>query len=195
MTKKKKLFLIIICGCVAFGIIMIMILETGSRVVFCPSPLRGLGWLCLEIENKIGAELPQVEERLELIAQLQEKHRQNIPISKEEYRAVFEKIILLIDPELLQGPDFQLNGVACNTIGYTRNDLPGQATLYVRRHELDHIIFNSNEFEANLAGFKEYPIGGVQITWITVWEGLSRIPSNPCQIFIIWNRAKEYFLP
>jgi len=174
---------------------MIAILEIGSRVASCSNPLEGLGRLCFEIENKIGAEFPSTEERLELIAQLREKHRKNILISKEEYRTVFEKIVLLIDPKLLQGSDFQLNGLACSTIGYTRNDLPGQATLYVQRHELDHIIFNSNEFEANLAGFKEYPIGGIQITWITAQENLSRITSNPCQIFITWNRAKEYFLP
>ncbi len=195
MVARKKLFISVLGSVVLLGVIMIITLEIGSRKISCPDLPTGTGWLCFGIGDELEAQLPSIEQRIEIITQLREKHQQDILISKKEYRVAFEKLVILVDPELLRDHDSQFNGIACGTIGYTRNDLPEQATLYVRRHELDHILFNSGEFEANLAGFKEYTIGGIQITWITFRENLPRMVSTPCHIFVVWSRAKEYFLP
>ena len=83
-----------------------------------------------------------------------------------------------------------LNGTTCGSVAYVRDDLPNGATLYVRRHELEHILKNDGgygdddinraipqiynaqrnnmEYETNLAAAKTHPIGMAETVIFTL---------------------------
>lgn len=133
-------------------------------------------------------------ENQKLIAVLNNKQVQGISPSKDELqKAVFE-----VDRERIGGN----NGIACNGVAFISNDLPGQAKLFVKRHELEHIFQNLSqrqdrnpEFSANLAAAKEYPAGFVATTVFSIVKSRNSYPSFTCYVIGLWRIFKIYYLP
>lgn len=130
----------------------------------------------------------------ELLVSLTEQYGQGIvPTKAELQKAVFE-----IAREFIGGN----NGLVCNGVAFVSNDLPDEAKLFVKRHELEHVFQNllqrqekNPEFSANLAAAKEYPKGLVSTTIFSIVKSRVSYPSFVCYMIGLWRIFKIYFLP
>ena len=132
--------------------------------------------------------------RKNYLNELSERYRQGISPSQEE----LEKAVIEVDRDSIRGG----NGVYCGGVAFVSNDLPAQAELYVRRHELEHAFQfalqmeeQNHESAANYAAAKEYPIGMVETVVFSVIEGRKSFDSTNCYIAALWKNFKIYFLP
>ena len=128
------------------------------------------------------------------INELTEKYNQGISPSPEE----LGKAVIEVDRDSIGGA----NGMYCSGAAFVSNDLPAQAELYVRRHELEHAfqfrlqMDNENyESAANYVAAKEYPVGMVEITVFSVIKARERFDSTTCYLVVLWETFKIYFLP
>ncbi len=126
--------------------------------------------------------------------ELSEKYSQGISPSPEEV----EKAVMEVDRTSIGGA----NGLYCSGVAFVSNDLPVQAELYVRRHELEHVFQftlqmeeQNHEFAANYAASKEYPIGMIETVIFSVIEGRDHFDSTTCYLVTLWKIFKIYFLP
>ena len=126
--------------------------------------------------------------------ELSEQYRQGISPSREE----LEKAVIETDRDSIGGA----NGVYCSGVAFVSDDLPAQAELYVRRHELEHafqfrlqIVEQNYESAANYAAAKEYPVGMVETTIFSVIKARDHFDSTTCYIVTLWETFKIYFLP
>ena len=101
------------------------------------------------------------------INELTEKYSQGISPSPEE----LEKAVIEVDRDTIGGA----NGVYCSGMAFVSSDLPAQAELYVRRHELEHAFqfrlqMDEQNYKsaANYVAAKEYPVGMVETTVFSV---------------------------
>lgn len=129
-----------------------------------------------------------------LLDSLRTKRAQGITISKADYREAIDRLVIEVAQEQLG----IVNGVACRgEIAYVAEGMPIQATLFVKRHELEHLFQSSHdedsELEANVAAAKEYPIGLLSTIAFSVIK-LGRYFSWCCFLVIGWANFKLYFL-
>jgi len=132
------------------------------------------------------------DEELAILENLKADRAVGFDVSKETYREAMDALVKEIDPALL-GPAM---GVVCG-VAYVRNSIPTQATLFVKRHEFEHLLqdqsIENHETAANIAAAKEYPVGLVQ----TVFYGLreaKRALTWCCFLVSSWTLFKLYFL-
>jgi hypothetical protein len=123
-----------------------------------------------------------------------EKYSQGISPSQEE----LEQAVIEVDRDSIGGA----NGVYCSGVAFVSNDLPTQAKLYVRRHELEHAFQftlqmkeENYESAANYAAAKEYPVGMVETVVFSVVESRKFFNSTTCWLVMLWKIFKIYFLP
>jgi len=144
---------------------------------------------CFGLGEKYGTsekELPP------LLFEIKAKRESGARVSKQEYRSLFEVLIVEVDRKDIGGN----NGVACGQWGYVARDLSGSAKVFVRRHELAHILGVGDEFQANKEAALEYPFGFVQTVILSTWRGLTnRDRPFVCNIVSLWTSFKEYCLP
>lgn len=133
-------------------------------------------------------------ENQKLVAVLKNKQVQGIIPTAEE----LDKVVFEVDREVIGGN----NSIACNGAAFVSNDLPKQAKLFVKRHELEHIFQDllhrqdkNPEFSANLAAAKEYPVGFVVTTVFSIIKSRDSYPSFTCYVIGLWKIFKIYFLP
>jgi hypothetical protein len=126
--------------------------------------------------------------------ELSKRYSQGVAPSTQE----LEKAVIEVDRKAIGGA----NGVYCNGAIFVSNDLPAQAELYVRRHELEHVFqdilnmdLENHESAANYAAAKEYPLGMVQTAIVSVIKARSRFDSITCYLVALWETFKIYFLP
>jgi len=180
-----------IVGVVFVPFLVIAGLESLSHFYQCPP---GIG---KDITNLSACDsefyIKDVENQ-KLVAVLYDKQMQGIaPTENELQKAVFE-----VDREVIGGN----NGIACNGVAFVSSDLPKQAKLFVKRHELEHIFQNLShrqdknpEFSANVAAAKEYPAGFVTTTFFSIVKSRNSYPSFTCYVIGLWKIFKIYFLP
>lgn len=125
---------------------------------------------------------------------LSEKYSQGISPSREE----LEQAVIEVDRDSIGGA----NGMYCGGVAFVSNDLPAQAKLYVRRHELEHAFQFTLQMEeqnyesaANYAASKEYPVGMVETVVFSVVESRKFFDSTTCWLVTLWKIFKIYFLP
>lgn len=177
-------------------IFAVFLLEKTSQLYRC-QPAKTPPWPSCGIN-------PTGEEGRALLEKIRVRQQTREHISKGEYRLAFEKLIIETDPELM-GP---LNGLSCGSFGLVKNNLPSQSKLFVKRHELEHllqeeriIIFRersnttNNEFLANLAATKEYPWGLIETVFVSLKERSKYYDSTSCYLISLWKTFKVYFLP
>lgn len=129
-----------------------------------------------------------------LLDSLQAKRNQGQSVSRAEYREATDKLVFEVD----QSQIGIVNGIACNgKIAYVAEELPPQAKLFVKRHELEHLFqipyAENNELKANIAAAKEYPVGLLSTIGFSVLK-LKRYFSWCCFFVIGWLNFKVYFL-
>lgn len=128
------------------------------------------------------------------LKQLSENYQQGILPSQEE----LVEAVIETDRDSIGGN----NGVYCSGVPFVSSDLPMQAKLFVRRHELEHVfqdtlrIQEENfEFAANYASAKEYPIGFLETTIFSIINSRKSFDSTRCYFVSLWSIFKVYFLP
>ncbi|HEX9333513.1 MAG TPA: hypothetical protein VF896_16590 [Anaerolineales bacterium] len=189
LSGRRFRWRLLVVGLLLTPVLAVTSLELLSRFYACP---RG------KSENS----LPACDLRLytndtqnqDLLVSLTEKYGQGIAPTKAELdKAVFE-----IDRAFIGGN----NGLVCNGVAFVSNDLPYEAKLFVKRHELEHVFQNllqrqekNPEFSANLAAAKEYPKGLISTTIFSIVKSRSAYPSFVCYIIGLWRIFKIYFLP
>src|SRR3989338_8631434 len=143
---------------------MIVVLEFLSAFHKCEMP-EGIVNLCDNQDSSVDSNANE-----KLLDELREKRDTGKKISKNEYRHMFEKLIIEVEPETTKG----LNGQACGYFGLVKNNLPAQSKLFVKRHELEHLLQTGQEgnpeFSANIAAAKEYPLGLMQTVVLSLKE-------------------------
>ncbi|NCO44461.1 hypothetical protein GW888_00070 [Candidatus Wolfebacteria bacterium] len=168
-------------------VLIVVILEVLSKSQKCKTPD------CFYPCNNFSTILPGPRDP-DLI-RLQQKRLAGEKISKQEYRLIAEKLILEKDPELMGC----YNGVVCGESGFVRKDLPSNAKIFVKRHELEHLLQTgeerNSEFAANLAAGREYPLGFLQTIFFSIWNRARYYDSPVCYIISLWKTFKVYFLP
>lgn len=180
-----KKYIILFCCAALF--LSLIFLETGDKILMCQASMPE--------PSCPAAGFPLSDaERVEL-ARLAAQRAIDQEITKEEYRSAAEILIKEVSPELIGG----YNGIACGNVGYARNDLPWDAKAFVKRHELEHLLQTGREtkpeFRANLAGFKEYPMGAVRTLIFTLNTRTKYYDSPICYGLSLWKLAKIYLLP
>lgn len=189
LSRRRFRWQLLGVGLLLATVLAVTSLELLSRFYACP---RG----------KSEDSLPACDLRLytndtqnqELLVSLTEQYGQGIaPTKAELQKAVFE-----IDREFIGGN----NGLVCNGVAFVSNDLPDEAKLFVKRHELEHVFQNllrrqekNSEFSANLAAAKEYPKGLVSTTIFSIVKSRVSYPSFVCYVIGLWRIFKIYFLP
>lgn len=188
MSKRKKITLSFV-WMLAICIGTIITLEILSQTSTCSIAL-------------ISGSMPACSNNLYLddsnirnyLNELSEKHSQGISPSPEE----LEKAVIEVDRNSIGGA----NGVYCGGVAFVSNDLPVQAELYVRRHELEHAFQfrlqmeeQNYEFAANYAASKEYPIGMIETVIFSVIKARDHFDSTTCYLIALWEVFKAYFLP
>lgn len=138
-----------------------------------------------------GIEMSMAPEEPSLLINLKNKRRAGEEILKKEYQKAMEELIREVPPERLPG----LNGVACLGFGLVRRDLPKEAKKYVRRHELEHLLGEGDEFRANMAAGREYPLGLILTIFFSLKDRTGYYDSPICYISTLWKTFKIYFLP
>ena len=177
-------------GFITALVLMVVALEITSRLYPCrPPPANFQPAVC---DPQI---FPPNQEAVEAVLILREQRQTPAIISAEVYREALDEIIFEVAPEKLNG----FNGVACNGVGYVRVDLPAQAKLFVKRHELEHLLQtgaqSNREFAANLVAAQEYPFGLMATVVFTLKNVGQADASLGCIIGALWQSFKLYFLP
>lgn len=186
---KKKLLLVLISLA-----LVILSLEGLSKIRQCRNSCVQI--YCSDLPSFSSPEISS--QNRSLLADLRSTGSAGERISKEGYRQAADKLILEISPEMLGGC---LNGRACSGfgIGYVRNDLPAKAKKFVKRHELEHLLQTGvgqhQEFLANLAAGKEYPMGLIESIFFSLKTRRQYQESLLCHILATWKTFKIYFLP
>ncbi len=136
------------------------------------------------------------QEKQKVLSDLKQRRQAGQKISKKDYQAGFEKLVLEVEPERLG----YFYGLAFpNGRAFVRNNLPSQIKEVVKRHELEHLLqtgmeFNK-EFMANIATVKEYPWGGFQMILFVIRDKFRSTDSILCFIVNLWVTFKHYLLP
>lgn len=208
-SRKQKIVKFLIYFTVSFLIFIaagIVGLELFSRNYQCPkvsfpkhpdcytfTNLENGGW-----EGGYAFDSFFDQEDRNWLESLRQKRKDGLKISKEEYRQASEHFMIEVSKEEMPN----LNGISCGDFGYVREDLPTSAKLFVKRHEFEHMMQEgtesngNNEFLANLAAFKEYPWGGVETVFFSIFKNSSgNNSSSICRIIRLWRLFKLYFLP
>jgi hypothetical protein len=188
MTQRKKIVLSFV-GVLVIFIGSIIALEFLSRTSNCSTTL-------------ISRSMPACSNNLytddsntrNYLNELSEKYSQGISPSPEE----LEKAVIEVDRDSIGGA----NGVYCGGVAFVSNDLSVQAELYVRRHELEHVLQfmlqmeeQNYESAANYAAAKEYPIGMIETVIFSVIKARDHFDSTTCYLVTLWKIFKIYFLP
>lgn len=148
------------------------------------SPLSGPGGFMAPQPSPIGKSL-------------RDKRAQNISISGSEYDAAANELVHEVRGDALD----PLNGISCGEYGFVRDDLPHGASLFVKRHELEHLLqegmgYRGNpEFNANLAAAKAHPIGLIETIFFSVIHRARYYDSFFAYLVSAWVTFKKYFLP
>ena len=191
MSKRKKItwrlawMLAIFMGAIAT-------LEILSRTCDCSSSRTATTLAPVQAcDNRLYAEDVDLKNYLN---ELSEQYKQGLSPSREE----LEKAVIEVDRESIGGA----NGIYCGGVAFVSNDLPAQAELYVRRHELEHAFQfrlrmkeQNYESAANYAAAKEYPIGLGETVVFSVIESRKSFNSTACYVIALWKVFKIYFLP
>ena len=188
MKKRKK----IVVGCVwVIGILIgfVVILEILSRTCHCSTPMYSESMPTCD--KHLYADDANVKNYLN---ELSGKYKQGISPTPEE----LEKAVIKVTRDSIGGA----NGMYCNGVAFVSNDLPMQAELYVRRHELEHAFqyvlqmeVANPESAANYTAAKEYPIGMIETVIVSIMKGKSHFSSTTCYLIALWETFKRYFLP
>jgi len=132
-----------------------------------------------------------------LLEDLRRARRRGRSVSRQKYREAMEKAIL---EEESVGLGFA-NGTAIlgGDIGFVSKALPPRAKLFVRRHELEHLLQTGSErnaeFSANFAAAKEYFWGGLQTIMFTIRYRARFFATKSRYVAYLWGEFKKYFLP
>ena len=188
MTNRKKI-LLGFAGLLAVFIGSITTIEILSRTSTCSIALTtGSMSAC---GNNLYTDSDSIRNYLD---ELSEKYSQGLHPSPEE----LEQAVMEVPRASIGGA----NGVYCSGVAFVSNDLPAQAELYVRRHELEHVFQftlqmddQNHEFAANYAASKEYPIGMIETVIFSVAGGRNHFDSTTCYLVTLWEIFKRYFLP
>ena len=188
MTKRKKIVLSFVWMLATF-IGSIITLEILSRTSNCSTAMYS------ESMSACGNHLYTDDVNAgNYLNELSEKYSQGISPSPEE----LEKAVIEVDRASIGG----VNGVYCGGVAFVSNDLPVQAELYVRRHELEHVFQfrlqmeeQNHESAANYAASKEYPIGMIETVIFSVVKARDHFDSTTCYLVALWETFKTYFLP
>jgi hypothetical protein len=189
--NRKKIALTLLITLGTGLVLVILFLELASKKYYCPTPLPPSVFSCVQkVQPKMG-----VVEREKLLADFKSRIATGDEITKEEFRQAAENLILKINPNDLG----RLNGIACSNVGYVRNDLSAEATKFVQRHELEHLLqagtVKNREFSANIAAAKEYPWGLLSTITFSLRERAKYYDSSFCYISSLWKTFKVYFIP
>lgn len=172
----------------AFIAIAIIFLEFLSTKVKCPPRAQ--------YDQAFLDSMPLDKGKQEFLSDLKRKRETGQKISKEKYRAAFEKLVIEVEPKRL-GSFYGLAFV--DGRAFVRNDLPNSIKIVVRRHELEHLLQTGKEFNkeflANFATFKEYPWDGLKMVWFAIQDKFNSTDSILCTINNLWATFKVYLLP
>ncbi|KKP69346.1 hypothetical protein A2X44_04305 [candidate division CPR3 bacterium GWF2_35_18] len=209
MLNKKQKFLKFLKYFVIFSLVFIIIsiisFEFLSRYYQCPKiafPKHPDCYTFTLLENgdwEGGYTFDSFfnEEDRNWLESLRQKRKEGLKISKEEYRQASDYFMIEVSKEEMPG----LNGISCGDFGYVREDLPVSAKLFVKRHEFEHMMQEGNmeegnqEFQANLAAFSEYPFGGLQTVFFSIFGDRTGSSFSVCRFVRLWQLFKVYFLP
>ena len=188
--KLLKRLLVPIIILVLLIIFAVFLLERASLSYHC-QPIKIPSWPNCEAN-------PSEEQQI-LLENIRIKRQNKEYISKKEYRLVFEKLIIEMDPEIMGS----LNGLSCGNFGMVKNNLPPQSKLFVKRHEFEHLLQEgkimalntNNEFLANSAAAKEYPWGLIETVFVSLKDRSKYYDSVSCYLISLWKTFKTYFLP
>ncbi len=167
----------------AVVLVLIHILEFGSRYYQCPWPDPGFETRVCNISD-----FPVDEYKIQLIQELVERERQGIKPS----RSGLLKAAIFVNYEEIYG----LNGIVCNGMFFVRDNLPDEGKLFVARHELEHIFQDNGinhgcyeiQFEscATSEAAKEYPVGFIEAILSSLILAFQESPTIWCFLFGSW---------
>ncbi|MEW6030788.1 MAG: hypothetical protein AB1564_10040 [Chloroflexota bacterium] len=190
MSKRKKIVLRLALTLAIF-VSVIAALEILSRTHNCSSSIVAVPTLAAACSNPLYTEDVSYTNYLN---ELSERYRLGVSPSRED----LDKAVIEVDRDVIGGA----NGRYCGGVAFVSDDLPTQAELYVRRHELEHVFQHilrmeeeNREAAANYAAAKEYPVGMVETVVFTIVESRKYFNSTACHIIALWITFKVYFLP
>ncbi len=182
--SPNRLFLLLL----AMPLAGLVSLEAWSRQVSCP---RRIGPTPACEAAGSGA----YQEQRALAEQLAQAHARGIEPSEDQLlQAVVE-----VERSQIGGA----NGLYCSGVAFVANDMPAEAEMFVRRHEVEHAFQDilsrhpeNPEFSANVAAGRQYPLGLVATTAHTIFRSRDLLDlSFGCYVARLWTSFKVYFLP